>query len=177
MSNFFCINKSGITVPVYSDAAQTSQIGSIYNREAFGLDMNWGGDGAFYRIVFLAPTGSLSYGILVDPSGDALTDCTEYPYGTEKIDGTEYYTFIMRKSRTVYTAGGSRWGTVAANCRVACLSAVAGDAYPNRKGINYVESTNGDWVKVTGDKVEYGFVDTGLDVASSYRSIPFYGSW
>lgn len=177
MSNYFCVNKSGITVPVYSDTQQTSKIGSIYNREAFGYDMNWGGDGYFYRILFRTSDGSLSYGILVDPPGSSVTDCTDYPFGTEEIDGTEYYTFTMRKSRTVYTAGGTRWGAVAANCRVACLSAVAGDSYPNRKGINYVESSKGGWVKVTGDGVDYGFVDTGLDVSSSYSSIPFYGSW
>lgn len=177
MSNLFCINKNGVAVPVYSDTYKTSKIGSLYDREAFGYDCNWGGDGYFCRIIFRTSDGSISYGFLIDPPDYTFMDCTEYPYGTEEIKGTKYYTFIMRNSRTVYTVGGTPWGTVAANCRVACLSALAGDNYPSRKAINYVESSKGEWVPVTGDKAEYGFVDTGLDIASSYRSIPFYGSW
>lgn len=86
-------------------------------------------------------------------------------------------TFLMRKGEPVYTAGGTRWGSVAANCRVACRTEMAGDNNPHWKGINYVESTEGKWVPVTGDGVEYGFVDTGLAYASSYGKIGMYGSW
>lgn len=42
MSNSFCVNKSGKAVPVYSDTKKTKQIGTIYNREAFGYNRNWG---------------------------------------------------------------------------------------------------------------------------------------
>ena len=44
MSNYLCINKSGLKIPVYSDTKKTKQIGTIYEREAFGFDCNWGGD-------------------------------------------------------------------------------------------------------------------------------------
>lgn len=47
MLNYFCINKSGIAVPVSSDTDKRSQIGTIYDREAFGYDWDWGGDNYF----------------------------------------------------------------------------------------------------------------------------------
>lgn len=47
MSNYFCINKSGLKIPVYSDTKKTKQIGTLYDREAFGYDCNWGGDDYF----------------------------------------------------------------------------------------------------------------------------------
>lgn len=176
--NYFCINKSGQTIPVYSDTQKTSQIGSIYNREAFGYDNNWGGDGYFCHIIFRQANGSLAYGFIIDPPSNAMADCTEYPYGTEKIGNTEYKTFIMRRSMSVYDADGNPWGSVAANCRVACLTAMAGDSHPEWKGINYVESSKGGWVQVTSSNNRaYGFVDTGLSIASGYNSIPMYGSW
>lgn len=178
MSNYFCINKSGVSIPVYSDTQKTSIIGSILNREAYGYDHNWGGDDYFYRIKFRKSNGALSYGFIIDPPGNSVTECTQYPYNKESIDGTQYHTFIMRNSRTVYTAYGSSWGTVAANRRVACLSALAGDDNPDWKGINYVENTKGVWVPViTDENHKYGYVDTGLSIASGYSAIPFYGSW
>lgn len=73
---------------------------------------------------------------------------------------------------------GSKWGTVAANRRVACKTGLSGDSHPEWKAINYVENTNGLWIPVnSSDKLKYGFVDTGLSVASGYSSIPMYGSW
>ena len=56
-------------------------------------------------------------------------------------------------------------------------SGLSGDSHPDWKGINYVESTSGAWVRVTGAGSNYGFVDTGLGVASGYSSIPMYGRW
>ena len=177
MSNYFCINKSGQNVPVYSDTNKSTQVGTIYNREAFGYDRNWGGDDYFCHIIFRKSNGSLSYGFIIDPPNNSIMDCTDYPYGTVNIDGKQYKTFLMRSSRNVCTVGGTKWGAVGANCRVACISAMAGDSHPEWKGINYVESTKGGWVKVTGDEASYGFVDPGLSVASGYSSIPMYGSW
>lgn len=178
MSNLFCINKSGISVPVYSNPDRSSsQIGSILNREAFGYDRNWGGDDYYFRIIFLASNGSLSEGFLIDPPLNALASCSDYPYGTATIGGKTYKTFIMRRTQPVYTAGGSRWGAVAANCRVAFLSDAAGDSHPDWKRIEQVESSKGGWVPIEADRATYGFVDTGLSVASGYSKIPMYGSW
>lgn len=177
MSNYFCVNKSGKAVPVYSDTDKSNQIGKINNREAFGYNRNWGGDDYFCNIVFRNSSGSLSGGFIVDPPTGCMSNCTDYPYGTEKINGTTYYTFKFRNSAKVYKASGNSWGSVAANCRVACLSSMAGDSHPEWKGINYVESSKGGWVEVSGDGYTYGFVDAGLSTGSSYSSIPMYGSW
>ena len=177
MSNIFCVNKSGVSVPVYSNQNESQRIGTIGNREAFGYDRNWGGDGVRCNIIFLNSSGSLSYGFLLNPPDRTLTPCIDYPYGTARINGTEYKTFIMRRSRNVYKADGSLWGTVTANRKVACLSGMSGDSHPDWKGINYVENTSGAWVRVTGAGSNYGFVDTGLGVASGYSSIPMYGRW
>ena len=179
MSNYLCINKSGLKIPVYSDTKKTKQIGTIYEREAFGFDCNWGGDYYYCNIVFRNSAGKLSGGFIIDPPANALAECSDYPYGTVKIVNETFITFLMRKSRPVYTAGATptRWGAVGANCRVACRSSMTGDRHPEWKGINYVESTKGNWVQVTGDGSSYGFVDIGLEIASGYGSIPMYGSW
>lgn len=177
MANSFCINKSGKSIPVYSDINKTRVIGSIYDREAFGFNANWGGDYYYFNIVFLNSNGSLASGFLIDPPKNSVVSCTKYPYGSATINKVKYKTFKMRKLRNVYKADGTKWGAVAANCRVACSSDVSGTSHPDWKCIEYVESSKGGWVKVTGNGSNYGFVDTGLSVASGHNSIPMYGSW
>ncbi|SFO03835.1 hypothetical protein SAMN04487831_106141 [Pseudobutyrivibrio sp. UC1225] len=177
MSNMFCVNMSGKKVPVYADTEKKKQIGIIYPREAFGYNRNWGGDDYFCNIVFRNSSGKLSGGFINDPPNNSIRDCADYPYGSVSIGGIKYKTFLMRKSRTVYTASGRKWGAVAANCKVACLTGLAGDSDVSLKGINYVQSSKGNWVRVAGDGDDYGFVDTGLSVGSSYNNIPFYGAW
>lgn len=177
MSNSFCVNKSGKSVPVYSDTKKTKQIGTIYNREAFGYNRNWGGDGTFCNIVFQNSSGNVVSGFMVNPPAKTLTGCDSYPYGTAIINKNKYITFIMRDQRNVYTVSARKWGTVPKNCRVACKTAESGDTHPDWKGINYIEDASGKWVKVTGDGGDYGFVDTGLSKSSLYSAIPFYGKW
>ena len=178
MSNAFCVNKSGVTIPVYSDRNGSTQIGTIANREAFGYNANWGGDGAINLIRFKSAAGPLRDGYILNPPNGAMTECTDYPYGTVVINGETFFTFIMRRTSTVYRTDGTSWGSVAANRRVACRTAMAGDSYPEWKGINYVESTSGAWVQVTSyGNDKYGFVDTGLEIASGASNIPMYGSW
>lgn len=170
----FLINKSGSTIPVYnSTGSSKAQIGTLANREAFSLI---GFEGDFYAIYFLSSSG-MKNGYLINPPNNACSDCTAYPYGTVSINGTTYKTFKFRRSSTVYTAGATKWGTVASNCRVACSSALSGQSHPDWKAINYVESTNGTWVQVTGDGSQYGFVDTGLSVGSGPSTISMYGTW
>lgn len=177
MANSFLINKSGKTISVYADPDGKTVAGTISNREAFGYNRNWGGDHVFNNIIYLNSAGKLSYGYIIDPPSGVMTPCTDYPYGTATIEGATYKTFIMRKSRTIYTVQGNVWGTVGTNRLVACKTALAGDSHPNWKGINFVQNSAGKWISVTGDGATYGFVDTGLDVASGYSKIPFYGSW
>lgn len=177
MSNVFCVNKSGITIPVYSDRSATTQIGTIANREAFGYNVNYGGDGAFNLIRFKSAAGPLVDGFIINPPNGAMAECTDYPYGTAVINGETFFTFIMRRTSTVYRTDGTVWGSVAANRRVACRTAMAGDSHTEWKGINYVENTSGVWVQVTSYGSAYGFVDTGLSIASGAANIPMYGSW
>lgn len=186
MSNSFCINKSGGSCPVYNEPGWAGsgrvKIGTIYNREAFGYDSDWGGDGVFNHIVFRNSNGQVVGGFLepeyVENHYDVLTDCTDYPYGTVTIGGTVYKTFKFRRQETVYKADGSVWGAVAANMRVACLSALSGGSNPHWKAINYVErSSDGAWIQVTGAGYNYGFVNTGLEDGSTPTTISMYGSW
>lgn len=67
MSNYFCVNKSGKSVPVYSNPEKSSKIGTIYNRETFGYNRNWGGDNYFCFIIFRKSNGTLSSGFIIDP--------------------------------------------------------------------------------------------------------------
>lgn len=179
MSNYFCINKSGQRIPVYSEPERRNKIGEIYDREAFGYDANWGGDNYICHIVFLNPAGKLSDGFIVNSPNGAMADCSDYPYGRATIYGRTYRTFIMRRASTIYKHDGTRWGTVAKNCRVAFTDGESGASNPHWKEINYVESSSGAWVPITTQNApdNYGYVDSGLSIASGYKSIPMYGSW
>jgi len=192
MTNWFCINKSGSSIPVWDRPGFPSiehsvQIGTIYNNEAFGYDWDWGGDGVFNHIVFRNGSGNVAGGFVIDnvvgnvnqplPSGWA-TDCTDYKYGTVTIGGTTYKTFKFRRSETIYTPSATSWGSVAANMRVACLSSTSGSSNPHWKLINYVErSSDGAWIQVSGAGHTYGFVNTGLEDGSTPSTISMYGTW
>jgi len=113
-----------------------------------------------------------------------FTGIGKYPYGREYINGAWHITFKFRRTENVYTATGRYWGRVAAGMRVACLDTTefyrsgSGQKNPHWKVINYVErSTDRAWIKVTGDGVNYGIVDIGLDHGSSPSSISMYGTW
>lgn len=186
MSNSFCINMSGKSIPVYDragwpDLEGSKKIGTIYNQEAFGLNWDWGGDGVFNNIVFRNSSGNLSGGFIIvgeDFPNAVFTPCTDYPYGTAVINGVSYKTFKFRRSETVYTAAGNKWGAVASGMRVACRTDLAGSSHPEWKGINYVErSSDGKWIQVTGDGYQYGFVNTGLEDGSTPSTISMYGTW
>ena len=96
MSNYFCINKSGTKIPVYSDTQKTKQIGTIYDREAFGYNANWGGDNYFCNIAFRNSNGNITGGFIIDPPNNSMMDCTDYPYGTVTLDNRQYYTFLIK---------------------------------------------------------------------------------
>lgn len=174
---WFMINKSGQSYPVYD--IEKGRVGTIYNREAY----NWlGAEGCHVYIAFLSPSGSI-INVTIDEDQHPFPDgfftfCTDYPYGEETIDGTLYKTFKMRQRKNIYTGAGNYWGAVAANMLVATNAVETGLDHWDWKLINYVKrSTDGKWIKVNGDGYEHGFVDTGLSSASTYNTIPFYGSW
>lgn len=174
--NWFLINKGG-TYPIYDVKQNYKKVGTLYDREAFILH---GGD-EYEGISFLGSDGTIKTAT-IDPyrypmPGSTYHYCTDYPYSTENINGTTYKVFKMRRTMNVYKGSGAKWGTVAAGMYVATNSPDVGENHPTWKLINYVKSTNGNWVKVEGDGYGHGFVDTGLSIASGYASIPFYGSW
>ena len=189
MSNMFCINKSGGQVPIYSTPEATTQTGTLYNREAFGYNRNWGGDDVHFSIRFRNSSGNVIGGFLVNPPSGALSECINYVYGTaviyEKTLVGNYYamlpvtynTFYIRSARTVYNVNAVSIATVPAGKLVACKTSLSGDSHPEWKAINYYQNSAGSWIQINSAGHTYGFVDTGLSVASGYSSIPFYGSW
>lgn len=189
MSNSFCVNKSGSQVSIYSEPEAITQIGTLYNREAFGYNRNWGGDDVHCNIVFRTSSGSVTGGFLVNPPSGALTECTDYVYSTviiyEKQLVGNYYTmvpvtykaFYMRSARTIYNVNAVSIATVPAGKLVACKTALSGSSHPEWKAINYYQNSAGSWQQINSAGHTYGFVDTGLSVGSGYSSIPMYGSW
>lgn len=178
------INMSGVSIPVYKDFIECNpndQIGTIYPREAFASSY---GDG--YSVIFFRnSSGNITIGYIPvqyeldrETEKKLFTPCTTLPYNAVTINGASYVTFKLRRSEEVYTAAGTRWGTVAAGMRVACRSNATGDNHPDWKLINFVErSTDGEWIPVTGDGYQHGFVDIGLNQGSTPSSISMYGSW
>jgi len=180
------INLSGVTVPVFGGWPRSdrgSVIGHLYNREAFCWHDTEDGTLVYFR----NGAGKVVPGYYYHEDANSnllnadiekvFTDCTDRPYGTVRIGNETFYTFKLRRNEEVYTVAGTRWGTVAAGRRVACRTDMMDEWNPDRKGINYVESSDGQWVKVTGDGYNYGFVDTGLEKGATPTTISMYGSW
>lgn len=177
MPNYFCVNKSGVTIPVFAYDYQT-RIGSIFDRESFGFDAEDGGDWVDDKIIFRNSSGNLEWGY-IQGGNYPFSNCTDYPYQTGiSIKGGTYYTFFMRNMETVYRADGTYWGKVAAGCRVATDNPYSGDSNPQWKSIKYVESSSGGWVAVNDYAGDHGYVNTGMDThGSSWNTISMYGSW
>lgn len=178
MSNYFAINKSGKSIPIYADAdLKSSKIGNLLANEACGFDWNWGGDGYFCHVRFLSSSGTLKWGFIINPPAKGLSDCAAYPYGTATINGTKYKTFKFRRAETIYKTDGSTWGNVASGMRVACLTGLSGDSHPEWKGINYVETSSGWKQVISNSNNKYGFVSTGLSKGSGPSTLSMYGKW
>ena len=169
----FSINKSGASYPVYD--VSKGRVGTLNNREAFIYNS---GEGWIESINFLSPSGFIEANINTDlhPLPNFAT-CLEYPHSVETINGVSYKIFKMRKKMPIYRGDATLWGYVAAGMYVATNSEKVGTNHPTWKLINYVKSTAGEWVRVQGAGYNHGFVDTGLNSASGYGSIAFYGSW
>lgn len=127
-------------------------------------------------LTFLSSSGQLKDGLIEDEIF-YRKDISELPYSYENINGTTYKIYHMRKSMPVYKAGGGRWGTVAAGMFVATDNCRPGDTHRDWMKVTYVKSTKGNWVKVTGDGVNYGFVDTGFRISSAGSKIALHGNW
>lgn len=179
LNKSFCINASGSTYPVYNSETG-KKVGELYPREAY---INYGSEGCYTTICFLGPSGGLQT-VIVDTDAHPLPVSwfnTDKPYGSAVITTgglpRTYKTFYMRRSKVIYKADGTRWGTVAAGCLVATNNKYVGSQHPDWKEITYVKNTSGEWIHIDQSGDECGFVDTGLSSASGYNSIAFYGSW
>lgn len=168
---YFMIQKGG-NAPIKN--RRTGQVlGTLYNREACLYYFD-DGDGT---LGYLASDGTFKTYVQADFNLLDLKECIDYPYAIENIDGREYYIFLIRKTSTVYKADGTVWGTVAGGSFVATTNSDMGETHKTWKEINYVKSTSGQWVKVEGAGYSHGFVPTGIENASGYQNISFYGSW
>lgn len=180
LNQWFCINSSGRTYPIYDSHKNNAKVGDLYPREAFVI---YGSEGCFTSICFLGPNGGLQTATIntdEHPLPSYWFNTDKY-YSTANITDDDktvtYKTFRMRSSKAIYKWDGTRWGTVAAGCLVATNNKNVGTEHPDWKEITYVQNTSGQWVRVDNNGRKYGFVDTGLSSASGYNSIAFYGSW
>lgn len=191
MSYYMAINKSNKNLPIFGgwpSIDRGNQIGTIYKREAFIYGSTEDG----VEIYFRNSSGNIVQGFYygTDANGNdvfpsyaaeqvAFSPCTDYAYSTgETIHGEDFYTFKFRRNEEVYTSTGTRWGTVAAGMEVACHTNLMGDNHPDWKQINYVKrSTDGEWIPVSANGNDYGYVDIGLNRGSTPSTISMYGTW
>lgn len=172
---YFAINKTSNTYPIreYPINGQSSNtiIGRLYPNEICGCNTEHSS-----YVLFLSSSGTLKNGLL-DVSVTNLSNIENYPYSREVIDGKTYLIYHMRKTKNVYKGSGERWGSVAAGMYVATDNCEAGESHKDWMKIKYVKSTSGQWVAVTGDGYNHGFVDTGLSTASAGSIIALHGNW
>lgn len=96
---YFCVNKCGVSVPIYTDTDGTTKIGNLLPREACGYDNMWGGDGAFCHVYFLSSNGTMRWGFLNYPPFDALDwkaiNYVETASGWQQVKTSKYsYGFV-----------------------------------------------------------------------------------
>lgn len=172
---YFAINKTNRTYPIKeyprNGVATNKIIGKLYPNEVCGCHTEHDA-----YVMFLSSRGQLEDGLIEDETF-YHTDISDLPYSRETINGTTYKIYHMRKTMPVYKSGGGRWGSVAAGMFVATDTCSPGDSHRDWMKVTYVKSTSGNWVRVTGDGVNYGFVDTGLSKASSGSLIALHGNW
>ncbi|WP_336253621.1 hypothetical protein [Oceanobacillus sp. SE10311] len=175
------INMSTSNLPVYNPSGG-ARIGTIYRHELFAVNTRAGGDGAFYRILFLNSRGALEWGELRYPPSAAIQNAysSKYTYGVRRISGREYFIFKVRyRSLNIYSATGRRIGAVAAGQEVAVRSnnPQSGNSNPHWLQIHYASKTTGGWDRIAADNVDYGYVDSGLAYGSRWNTIPLDGLW
>ncbi len=129
-------------------------------------------------VAFRNSSGVITSGIISDQTF-YHAGIDQLPYAIENINGKDYKIYRMRRSMPVYKAGqnSDRWGTVAAGMYVATDTCTPGQKHSDWMKVTYVKSTKGQWVRVSGDGVDYGFVDTGFSQASAGSKIALQGNW
>lgn len=169
----FCVNLSGSVQPVYND--NNRKIGDIMLREFF---LVWGNEGNLTSIYFKGPSGTMLNGYLHDAPDGATTPITDRSHSIVRLNGEEYRAFIMRRTMNLRNTSNIVVGSVAAGKRVLCKTGTScGDSHPEYLAINYAEKRAGGWDKIFDSKHNYGYVETGMSISTSYSGIPLYGNW
>lgn len=191
------INRSGKSYPVKkrSSGVITGTIGNIVANEIFGAEDPYSMDispddgptcvfrnsngqrvkGSGYTWPFI-PTGARAPEKLFTPLSD-------YPYSTVTINNKKYKTFKARRQTKIIKPNNNVWGSVAANCLVALATnsdgmTFSGDSNLDYIAVAYVQSSKGNWVKVSGDNGEnWCYAPIGLDYGSGASSVNFIGSF
>ncbi|WP_156829066.1 hypothetical protein [Cohnella laeviribosi] len=187
MANEICINKYNTTngyVTVNDPNNFTKEIGKIYYNEVFTYLADNGGERYYNWIYFKNSSGTMTTGCIVtsdapDFWNDIFTSAygPDYKHGTLSIDGRTYNSFPVRRTANIYTAGGTYWGSVAAGQYVYCYGyPAAGSNNPGLLQVHYVRATNGNYEQVSGNGVDYGFVDIGFAYGSGKTTLSVYSN-
>lgn len=179
MSEYIAVNRSGVNVSVYSDDTLTNYIGYLAPNEIYGI-IGFS-EGPSTAVIFrnngVKTNGYISAGT------SNITPISDIPYGS--ITAWDYLanayaqhdTYYMNRSATIYDAGGSVWGSVAAGQQVAAKGSYGGQNGSNNPDwlqINYVRSTSGSWVAINN---AFGFVPIGLEYGSSPSTANLKGGY
>lgn len=189
------INKSGKSYPVKKRwNGVVTTLGKILPNEIFGADdpftMDLGPDMG-PSCIFRNSNGQrvkgggttwpyINAGVPVPTK--LFTPLSNYPYSTVTINNKKYKTFKARRLTKIYTPNGNVWGSVAANCQVALATdsygmTFAGDENSDYFAVAYVQSSKGNWVKASGDGLNWCFAPIGLNYGSGASSVNFVGSF
>lgn len=167
------VNKTGSPKNVYDEPyyiADRKVIGRIMNREVcvfIGLDTG-------PLVYFRNSAGKLASGFIDfdEWPNDNIQYISYYPYSRNPL------TLYCRRARKIYKPNGAYYTTVPAGRKLKMRPGDpdrAGYTHPEYIIIDAYENESGGWSTIDGG---HGFVDSGIiEVASSYKSIPVYGSW
>lgn len=187
------INKSGNSYPV-KNTMNGANLGTITKNEIFGavdpLTYDHAPDELDPGCVFRNSSGQRvgisstvsPYIVLTSYSDGLFTPLSDYPYSTVTIGSKTYKTFKARRTTTIYTPNGSIWGYVAADCLIALATTkdgntFSGDTNMDYIAVAYVKSSSGEWVKASGDGLDWCFAPIGLDYGSGASSVNFIGTF
>ena len=164
-----CVNKSGVSVNVYSEMNGRGRIvGQIYNNEVFVL---YGQEGSGISIGFANPSLSFIGGFLdgsINLPSNLFTPITDYPL--RRLNNQ--FVFGLRRAATLRNPSGSIVTTLPSGTEVVCNSATVGQTYSNFKHITGVVNGNSINTNYAGH-----FVDMGFNHGSSGRTMTLYGTY
>lgn len=180
----YAINKSGKKQTVYeSNAYKAPQIGTLYHNECFGVVESKtyeGTNGALQEWVYFKSSSGVKTGYMPNSGGGEVTPFLNYSFGTIKgPDGYNYKTLKTRKALTYYDKNGKYKGTCVSGARILTNDTTPGVTMPYCMTAMYVETgvNTNKWILISGNNLEYGFIDTGIASGCDASKIGIYGNW